>query len=452
MKEIKKLAIVLGCAVFFIVFYILCANSAQSAKAYYAQYNGDSDIKTKPYTSVEDAVRKYAAVNIEKEITITGVGDIMFYDYQMDRAYDSTKGTFDFSPSFTAIAPYLAQSDYVLGNLEGTAAGKDKGTSSNSYGYWADVNQMNFNIPEQALADLKTAGLDMVTTANNHLLDSGSEGVGATIDHIAQAGLDQTGSFKNKTDQKYTIKNINGVNVGVIAYTGFLNAAPQDGDQYDVNSLDGQADLDNYDASKVTLMCSQIQEMRSKGADVVVVNLHFGTKYASEPGENQKALVKKLVESGADIIFGSYPHVVQPMEVIETVMADGTSHTGVVFYSLGNFISSMQYQSNNGYPRDLGIIASVTLTVTSRGTQLEYAQVIPTFVDWTDQDIAVLPLCQAHDHPETFKDRLEYYDLERINAGYGDKGVIQTVIGNSGLNYTYSDYKYKIMLEKQLTN
>lgn len=444
MKEIKKLVIVLGSVLLFIVFYFLCAKCAQNAKDYYAS-GGINEVDNFQNVSIEDDVHKYVIKNMEKEIVITGTGDLMFYDYQMQRAYDKENETFDFSPSFQYISKYLAESSYVLGNFEGTMAGKDNGSGSNDYGYWADSQNMNFNIPEAAAQDLKEAGFDMLTTANNHVFDSGTDGVASTIDFITAAGLDQTGSFKNESDSRYVIKNVDGVNVGIIAYTNKVDTQLDDSNRYMINTLD------EFSESQISLMCSQIQEMRKAGAEYVVVNLHFGDKYVSEVSEQEQNLARRLVEAGADVIFGSYPHVVKPMEVINATNSDGTSRTGLVFYSLGNFISSMQYQSSNGYPRDLGAIANVLITKTSDGIQLDGVEIIPTYVDWTDTDIAVLPVCEVHDNEEAFSDRFAndnsaYLDQERIKSGYDS--VIKTIIGDSDLTYTYSDYKYKISFQK----
>lgn len=445
MKEIKKLAIVLGCALLFIVFYFLCAGSARNARDYYATNGGAAEVQDFQNVSIEDDIRQYVVKSLEKEVKITATGDLMFYDYQMERAYDSEQGTFDFAPSFQYISKYLTDSTYVLGNFEGTMAGKDQGIASNTYGYWADSQNMNFNVPEAAAAALKSAGFDMLTTGNNHVLDSQFDGVAATIDFITAAGLDQTGSFKSESDARYVVKNIGGINVGIIAYTNFINGLTDDTNSYIINNLE------QYSDEKISLMCSQIEEMRAGGAEYIVVSLHFGDKYVSTVSDAEKSLAKRLVEAGADVIFGSYPHVVKPMEVITVDEADGSSRTGLVFYSLGNFISSMQYQSANGYPRDLGAIASVLITKTSSGIQLDGVEIVPTYVDWTEEDIAVLPICEVQDNADAFADRFEgdasaYLDQQRIEAGYDS--VIKTIIGDSGLTYTYSDYKYKISFEK----
>ncbi len=445
MREIKKLALVLGCALLFVVFYFLCAGSAKNAKDYYTSgtrpaQSGMTSI------SIEDEVHRYVVQSMVREVRITGTGDLMFYDYQMERAYDSETQTFDFSPSFRYIRKYLEESTYVLGNFEGTMAGKNKGAGSNEYGYWSDSQNMNFNVPEAVAADLKDAGFDMLTTANNHLLDSGTDGMAATIDAITAAGLAQTGSFKSESDARYVITDVNDIRVGIIAYTNLVSGQLDEANSYMVNSLD------NYTEENIELMCSQIKQMRSSGAEYVVVNLHFGEKYSSAVTEAEQELARRLVEAGADVIFGSYPHVVKPMEVITVQDESGSSRSGLVFYSLGNFISSMQFQSANGYPRDLGAIATVLLSKTGSGdVQLDGVEIVPVYTDWTDEDIAVLPVCEVVDNEEAFADRFgddasSILDMQRIEDGY--ESVIKTIIGDSGLTYDYSNYKYKISFEK----
>ncbi len=216
-------------------------------------------------------------------------------------------------------------------------------------------------------------------------------------------------------------------------------------DSYVVN------DLDDYSEEQISLMCSQIQQMRQEGAEFVVVSLHFGERYVSTVSDEERTLARQLVEAGADVIFGSYPHVLKPMEVITAQGEDGTSRTGVVFYSLGNFLSSMQYQSSNAYPRDLGAVASVLISKGSDGVQIDGVEIVPTYVDWTEEDIAVLPICEVVDNPTAYEDRFgddasSQLDQQRIKTGY--ESVIQTIIGDSDLTYTYSDYKYQISLEK----
>lgn len=442
MREIKRLVLVIAGVLLFIVFYYLCISSAQEAREYYDVSSSDTlNLDEYQDVSVADMVHEYVLDNIETQITITGVGDIMFYDYQTSRAYDEDTGEFDFTASFQYISSYLEDASFVLGNLEGTMAGANNGAGSNDYGYYADVDTLNFNIPESAADALASAGFDMLTTANNHVLDSGIEGVSSTIDYITQAGLEQTGTFTSEDEDRYVITNVSGINVGVIAYTNFVNEEIDDEYSYIINNLN------SYTEENIAEMCSQIEEMKDAGAQLVVVNLHFGEKYVTEVSDEERDLATQLVEAGADIIFGSYPHVVKPMEVITVEDEDGEERTGVVFYSLGNFISSMQYQTANGYDRDLGAVATVTVSCDEGEVSIDGVKIVPIYVDWTDEDIAVLPICEAYENSEAFADRFEdddlaYIDEERIEEGY--TSVIETLIGDSDLTYTYSDYAYWI--------
>jgi len=197
-------------------------------------------------------------------------------------------------------------------------------------------------------------------------------------------------------------------------------------------------------------MCTQVKEMKLGGADVAVIYINFGEKYSNVPDDNQEKVVERLFEAGADIIFGSQPHVLQPMEIRNITESDGSSHTGVVFYSLGNFLSSQQYQPDNGYPRDIGLLADITLTKSEGKINITQIDLTPTFVNWTDEAIAVLPVGEVHDNIDNYSDILNDNGTARIN--YAFEEAIKTIVGDNGPSYVYSDYKYKIILENQLTN
>jgi len=447
MKEIKRLIIVLVTAVFFIAFYFACAHYARSAKEYYSgtKYAETSKIDF-INISVIDAVRNFARNNTsETQTKVSAVGNLMFYEYQLTRAYDEETDTFDFSPGFEYITKYLKSSNMVMGNLRTTLAGKNKGKTSDFFGYAADKEALNFNSPESIAEDIKKEGITAVSTANENAMDSGIEGLFSTIDYLDSASLLHTGTFKTSEEAAYLIEDINGINIGILAYTNQVNEtvdATQYG--YTINSLD------DYTEENIELMCSQVKEMKISGADAAVIYLNFGGKYSSVPDDNQKDVVDRLFEAGADIIWGSGSYVLQPMEVRNITDSDGNTRTGVVFYSLGNFLSSQQYQSDNGYPRDIGLLADITMIKSDNQVKITQIDLIPTFVNWTDEAIAVLPVCEVHDNIDSYTDILDESSINRINAAFEE--AITTIIGDDGPRYEYSDYKYKIILENQLTN
>ena len=126
-------------------------------------------------------------------------------------------------------------------------------------------------------------------------------------------------------------------------------------------------DRDSYSEEKIQQMCDDVKTVKDAGAETVFVMVHFGVEYASTPDENQKAVVDKLFEAGADVILGSHPHVLQPLEVRTITDEDGTQRKGVVIYSLGNFLSSQYYTADSPYDTDIGLIMDVALEKTGAG-------------------------------------------------------------------------------------
>jgi len=286
------------------------------------------------------------------------VGDIMVHQEQLEAAWDNKRGTYDFAPFFAKVSPVLRQADWVLGNLETTLSGKE----ARYTGY------PEFNSPETLAVALKQAGFTAVTTANNHSLDRREAGVLRTIEHLDRAGLAHTGTFRSAAQRNDPLLLKKGdITLAVLAYTYGTNGIPiPKGKPYLVNVIDSR------------LIHRDIVRARSLGADFVAVALHFGAEYQRMPNASQRAIVDTCLKVGADLILGSHPHVVQPMERRTVTLADGGTRTGLVAYSLGNFISAQRREY-----KDVGAILSVTLTKKANGqTAVEQAAIIPTYVHY----------------------------------------------------------------------
>ena len=262
----------------------------------------------------------------EPDVTIklSVIGDIMTHNTQISDAYDKVNG-YDFSKCFKDIPDLVKDSDFFMGNLETTFAGSKKKYS----GY------PQFNTPEQLAVDLKELGLDLVTTANNHSLDTGYAGVESTIAFLDEAGLPHTGTFNSQEahDQIY-ITDIKGIKTCVLAYTYGTNGIPiPSGKEYCINLIDRN------------LISRQIAEAKAQECDLIIVCMHWGVEYRLTPTAEQKELADFLFKEGADVIIGSHPHVLEPMEKRIIEMDDGSTKEGFVIYSMGNFISG-QTQAN----------------------------------------------------------------------------------------------------------
>jgi poly-gamma-glutamate capsule biosynthesis protein CapA/YwtB (metallophosphatase superfamily) len=275
------------------------------------------------------------------EATLVAVGDIMMHSPQIPAGYNAETKTYNYNHFFSEVQPILAAGDWVIGNLETPIAGADKGYS----GY------PQFNAPE-ALADaLKYAGLNILSTANNHSLDRRETGVLKTIDHLRDRDLLYTGTAKSQeeADQQLIVTK-NDISMAILAYTYGTNGIPvPEGKKYLVNLLDKEQ------------MIEAIHKAREADVDVVTIALHFGQEYQRDPSQQQRELVRDLIAAGADIILGSHPHVVQPYETIEVSDDKGNHRSGFVIYSLGNFISNQGPAQGTAKYTDVGLILNLTI-------------------------------------------------------------------------------------------
>lgn len=285
-----------------------------------------------------------------RELSFAVVGDIMVHSYQYNEAYDPETGTYDFSHNFQDMQEYFAGNDFVLGNLETTFGG-----------YVADYPM--FSAPDEFAQTLVDAGFDIVSTANNHSMDAGQAGVIRTLDVLDEVGLAHFGTYRSEEEQEeILIIEKNGLDVAFLSYTYGTNGLPVPED-YLVNVM-------NEDE-----MLAQIRQAEEM-ADLVVMMPHMGNEYESAPREIHESWIDLMIENGADIIFASHPHVLQPMEYREIEQPNGEITDGFVIYSLGNFISSQ-----TDPPRNASIV--LYLTVEQIGTDMPSVKSVEFMPIWT---------------------------------------------------------------------
>ena len=252
-------------------------------------------------------------------ISMGVIGDIMCHNSQYTDAYIASSDTYDFSYVFDNIKDYIDKADIAIGNLETTFAGKKRGYS----------NYPRFNSPEQLATDLKELGIDVLSTANNHSMDTGYSGLVSTLNFLDEVGISHTGTYSSIEDQnKVLVKDINGIKIAFLAFTYGTNGIPVPKDNsYCINLIDEDLILKQLDAAK------------KQNPDLICVNMHWGNEYQLKQNDTQKNLADLLFKNGVDVILGSHPHVLQPMEKRTVTLEDGTTKDCFVIYSLGNFIS-----------------------------------------------------------------------------------------------------------------
>lgn len=256
------------------------------------------------------------------EAELLFVGDAMAHGPQL-RAALQPDGTYDFTPCFDALRTEISGADYAVVNLETPVSG------GNYSGY------PMFNAPDSYVDALRDAGFDLFLTANNHTLDRGDAGLKKTIHLLDSLGLDHLGTYVNATERSRRlpmIAEVKGYRVGMLNYT------------YGTNGLKAKGDV-VVDYIDRDVIAQDVKALRNAGAEIIIANMHWGEEYHLQPVASEKSMADYLTSLGVDVIMGSHPHVVQPVET-RTNPITGTPVQ--VIYSLGNFISNQQDTNSRG--------------------------------------------------------------------------------------------------------
>lgn len=220
-----------------------------------------------------------------------------------------------YEESFRLVKEEMTGIDFLMANQESMPGGTELGLS----GYPL------FNSPKHIIRDLQLAGVDMLSIANNHTLDRSAKGVMNTIAHMKEYGMSYVGAYESMEDRETKrIFEVEGVRLGIVAYTYGLNGLPiPKGKEYMVSLIDKEG------------MEKDIQALK-KEADLIIVSVHWGVEYSLQPSDAQEEFAHWFAEQGVDIVFGHHPHVLQPFTQIGATK---------IFYSLGNFFSAQQFDS-----------------------------------------------------------------------------------------------------------
>lgn len=293
-------------------------------------------------------------------VQVSAMGDMLAHDTIVANAKTATG--YDFSRYFTAIRPLYQQSDVVFCNQEGLSSGPQFGIS----GYPA------FNAPTEFSVGLQDgAGCNLINLANNHMGDKGAAATNATIDTWQKLNpLGVSGANKDTAGQNtVAYAEVKGIKIGFVSFADFNNNAATP--TYSVNLY--------HDTALVEKLVSEARE----NSDVVIVSMHWGTEDSAVPNADQKQQVSLLASLGVDVIIGTGPHVLQPVEIVDR--PDGKKMT--VWYSLGNMLSS-QLQ----IPQLFSGIAGFTITKQPGSNEVSVSQLtfVPTYMhyEWTASEAA----------------------------------------------------------------
>ena len=416
--SIAALCLILYLAGFAIRF---CMGLFMVGEDYLVQLPGQSSpiAETMPQKESAEDVTQSDVVTITGRATVLAAGDLMTH-MPIVRSGKSGSG-YDFSYIFQYIQPYVEAADYAAVNLETTLSGTD-GKEYTGY--------PNFNAPDEIAAGAAKGGFDMLLMANNHCYDYGTQGLLRTLETVKSYNLDVLGVTAAAENPKYQVVDLNGIKVGMINYTyaeinddrnrPVINGIPTD---KKAAGLINAFDYDNTDMFYAE-MENHISGMKAAGAEAIILYIHWGNEFSVATTNSQRAMAQKLCDLGVDVIAGSHPHVVEPIQLLTST--DGSRQT-VCLYSTGNFVSNQRSDNialTTGHSED-SVMMLVTFVEYSNGeVHVETVELLPTWMlirgTGDERKYYVLPL------DETVSDWKGTYDLSKSQLADAESSLKRT--------------------------
>ncbi len=245
----------------------------------------------------------------EKEIKLFFVGDLM-----LDRGVElkvKREAGGDFKFVFSKIEKELKKADLLFGNLESIIS--DKGTNVGS--------KYSFRSDPESMEALTYAGFNIISLAHNHALDYTNKALEDCMERLKEAGIDYVGAGNKEEAFSLKIKEVDDLRIGFLAFT-------------DLGTEYWKAGEESVGIAWVKEAPREIISKAKEKVDILVVSFHSGKEYIIEPESSKISLFKEIIESGADLVVGHHPHVVQPIEKYKQ---------GWIAYSLGNFVFDQNF-------------------------------------------------------------------------------------------------------------
>ena len=283
---------------------------------------------------------------LENEVSILMVGDVLLHD-KVSESGQKPDGTYQYNHLFAQVKSEVSEADIAIVNQEVILGGTELGLS----GY------PSFNGAFEVGDAIVDAGFDVVLHATNHALDKGEKGVRNCLDfwQTKYPDIKILGIHNSEESKKQLcIIEKNGIKIAILNKTFSTNgiSVPKDA-PYLVDYLDKQT------------LKSEI-ENAEKNADFTVVCVHWGTEYQTEPDDNQVQMAQFMADEGVDLVLGTHPHVIEPVEWVTGVNGTKT----LVYYSLGNFINATSGTGDKTSDRMLGAMATITLQKTTEHSDI----------------------------------------------------------------------------------
>ncbi|MBE6885959.1 MAG: CapA family protein [Ruminococcaceae bacterium] len=288
----------------------------------------------------------------EHRLSFLGFGDNIIHGavYHAARVMENGKVVgHNFLPFYEDVAPLIAEADISFINQETPMCGDHRGFS----------NYPRFNTPQQMGKDLVTLGFDIISVANNHMIDQGASGLAEEIDFLDSLSVFHVGAYRNQKDyDTVRIFQKDGLKIAVLSYTFSTNGL----------SLPSGSELIIPWTDK-NIMTRQIRAAKEL-SDMVIVSVHWGDEDSFSVNQHQRSLAQMMADEGVAVVLGHHPHVIHPIEWVEGESGNQT----LVYYSLGNMLNSQLRFRNM-----VGLIASFNICWREgEAPRIENASCIPT--------------------------------------------------------------------------
>lgn len=301
-----------------------------------------------------------------KKMSLVAVGDCLIHGAVFIDARTGAN-TYDFSGMLEEVKPLLENYDLKYYNQETIIGGKNLGIS----------HYPRFNSPDEIGDNMVDIGFNLVSLANNHSFDKGESAILYSNNYWKNKGVVTAGTYSSKEDRdNIKVYEQNGIKYAFLAYTTVTNGlnAPI-GKEYLVNVYsDEQAKID-------------IEKVKDK-VDVIIVSMHWGEEYVFDPTDEEKEIATYLSSLGVNLIIGSHPHVIQPVDYVNDTL---------VIYSLGNFLSG---QRPMGIDKTIGLMVGMDIVVNKDKVTFENVDknLLYTYSTTYDTNYKVYPFKNLNDN------------------------------------------------------
>lgn len=272
------------------------------------------------------------------QVTLAMVGDILLHT-PVEKSAQREDGSYSYDAIFENTKELISSADLALVNQEVILGGSELGIS----GYPA------FNAPYEVGDDLVEAGFDVICHATNHALDKGKKGLLNCISFwdTHYPAIQVLGIHDSSEDDLYIYEQ-NGIRIAFLNYTYSTNGVAMPDDM--------PFAVDMLTQGNQNKIIADIQRAEEE-ADFTVVCPHWGTEYRLTKDSSQEKWTKLFLENGVDLVLGTHPHVIEPVEYL----TDEAGHEMLVYYSLGNFVNWTSSSGEGIANRMVGGMAQVTI-------------------------------------------------------------------------------------------